>query len=160
MKQQADAQKFQAQTELRIKEIQMQADAKIREQQASLTLQATNDERDAQRESVQKQMEAQLAAVAQENQRVMAEMKLQMDKYTADLDAQTRLQIEMMRHESSDSTETDMSPMQEKIDALEAMLMAPTEIIRDETGRVAGVKRGNIVRRVTRGPDGKVMGVQ
>jgi hypothetical protein len=160
MELQADAQRFQAETELRLREIQMQAEAKLREQQSSLTLQATNDERDAQREAINKQVEAQLQAAAQEQQRLLAEMKLAMDKYSADLDAQTKLQIESMRQESQQAEAVDMSPVMAKMDELAKWMTSPAEIVRGPDGRAIGIKKGGAVRAIQRGPDGRPVGVQ
>jgi hypothetical protein len=160
MELQADAQRFQAETELRLREIQMQAEAKLREQQSSLTLQATNDERDAQREAINKQVEAQLQVAAQEQQRVLAEMKMAMDKYSADLDAQTKLQIESMRQQGQEPQEMDMTPLMSKFDELAAWISSPAEIVRGPDGRAIGIKKGGAVKAIQRGPDGRAIGVQ
>lgn len=160
MELQADAQRFQAETELRLREIQMQAEAKLREQQSSLTLQATNDERDAQREAINKHVEAQLQTAAQEQQRLLAEMKIAMDKYAADLDAQTKLQVEAMRQQAQTPEAPDMSSLTQKMHEMEAMMAAPAEIVRGADGKAVGVKKGNVVRRISRGQDGRAIGLQ
>ena len=158
MKLQADAQKFQAETEVRMRELQMQSELKLREQQASLALQATNDERDAQRETMNKQMEAQLQIAAQEQQKAIAEMKAAMDKYTADLEAQTKLQIASMSQEEPDDR---VDKMLEQMKALAEEMAAPATLLRDPaTGKAVGVQKGSRTMRIQRGPDGRAIGLQ
>lgn len=70
MKQQADAQKFQAQSQQEQQKFQLitnghavgatEADAKLQEVRANLELQASNDQRDSEREVMKAQLDAQL----------------------------------------------------------------------------------------------------
>ena len=93
MKQQADAQKFQAQSQQEQQKFQaesqmamqleqIKADAKLQEVRANLELQASNDQRDSEREVMKAQLDAQL-----EQQRI------EFDRWKAELEAATRLQI-------------------------------------------------------------------
>lgn len=79
---QADAQKFQAETE-RMREIeQMKAQAKLMETQGTLELQAANDARDAERE-----------AMAAQHKFELERMQLELDRYKTDRDNETRIQV-------------------------------------------------------------------
>jgi hypothetical protein len=102
MKQQADAQKFQAETQMDMQKFQAQsqiderkamteaemsfnleklkAQAKLQEVQANLELQAANDARDAERETMKAM-----------HQQELERMKLELDKYKTDQDNETRI---------------------------------------------------------------------
>ena len=122
MELQADAQKFQAQTQAEIQKYQaevqqtmqleqLKAQAKLQEVQANLELQASNDQRDAQRESMKAQMNAQLEQQRMEFDRwkhesqmmfnrQIEEMKIAADLQKAQISAQTAI------------TQTDMAAQQ------------------------------------------------
>lgn len=153
----ADAQKFQAQTAQRMQELQVQNEAKLAELRASLELQATNDMRDAERERAKAMIDAQIEAQKLEHERQIASLRAEVDKYKADLDAQVKLMIA----DKSAAPAVDMGPMQAAIERLAASMAAPAEIVRDpQSGRAVGVKRGEVVREIKRGPDGRVVGLQ
>ena len=154
---QADAQKFQAQTQLELAKINAQAEAKMREQRAMLEVQAANDQRDAQREMLQAQMQARLDAIESERDAEIERLKLAVDKYQADLDAQVKLTI--AGQQQAEQASMDVGPIKDMLAQLMDQVSAPAEIIRDQAGRAVGVKRGNNIRRVLRGPDGKATGV-
>ena len=97
MKQQGEAQKFQAQgqidqqrlqveTQQTIQIEQIKAQAKLQEVQANLQLQASNDARDAERET----MKAQLAAQAEQQ-------RMQFEQWKAQMQFETQRQIEEMK---------------------------------------------------------------
>lgn len=46
------------------------------------------------------------------------------------------------------------------VQALGEHVSAPVEIVRGADGKVAGIKKGGVVRQLSRGPDGKVAGLQ
>lgn len=72
---------------------QMRSQMRLQEQQAQLQLQASNDQRDSAREAAKAQADAQLQMQAQQMELQIAQMQAAMDKYKADLDAQTKLMI-------------------------------------------------------------------
>ena len=111
MKQQADAQKFQAQSQQEQQKFQaesqmamqleqLKADAKLQEVRANLELQASNDQRDSEREVMKAQLDAQL-----EQQRI------EFDRWKAELEAATRLQIAQIGAQQAISI-ADMSAQQ------------------------------------------------
>ena len=148
MKQQADAQKFQAETQQVIQIEQLKASAKLQEVQANLELQASNDVRDAQREHDKAQVDA-----------YMEEQRLQFEKWKAELDARVKLRIAQIGKEDSGdellSEVGDAFVMQEAspidrlaqmhaetlqgIAALAESMARPKQIVRDANGRAAGV---------------------
>jgi hypothetical protein len=156
MELQADAQKFQAETQNRLREMQMQHEAKLRELQANLELQASNDARDAERENQRAAMETQMQAAEAQFKAQLEQEKLALDKYKADLDAQVKLAIA----EKAAPPPVDIAPIQQGIQGLIEYMQAPAEIVRDETGKAIGVKKGDVTRTIKRGADGRAIGVQ
>ncbi len=88
MELQADAQKFQAETQQNMSLEQLKAQAKLQEVQANLELQAANDARDAERETMKAQYEAQLAS-----------QQLELDRYKTDADNNTRIQVALINQQ-------------------------------------------------------------
>lgn len=156
MELQADAQRFQAEMSQKAQEIQAQHQAKMAEIQANFQLQQSNDQRDAEREQLRAQLDAQLKAQEQATAERIAQMNNEIAKYKADLDAQTRLAIAGM----SQAPQIDLAPVHGAIQQVMEHLSAPVEIVRDQVGRAVGVKRGESVRQIKRGPDGRAIGVQ
>lgn len=152
----ADAQKFQADQMAKMTALQKQHEDRMAELQANLQLQASNDARDSQREQARAQMDAQIKAIQEENKKFIAEMQAGVDKYKADLQSQTQLALGQL----SAPPPVDLTPIQTGLQDLMGYIQAPAEILRDETGRAYAVKKGNVTRKVQRGPDGRAIGVQ
>jgi hypothetical protein len=104
MKQQADAQKFQAQTQADQQKIQaelsqamqieqIKAQAKLQEVQANLELQASNDQRDGEREAMKAQMAQQLESQKLEFQQWLETAKLQSARDLKELEIAGRIQV-------------------------------------------------------------------
>ena len=93
MRQQADAQKFQAETQIQCENDERANAMKLREQQAELQLQASNDQRDAERAAMQAQFDALAAAREDATNRAIAEMQTSFQRYKTDQDNETRLTI-------------------------------------------------------------------
>jgi hypothetical protein len=88
MRLQAEAQKFQAETQ-RLKEIEeLRAQTKLMETQGTLELQAANDQRDSERET--------LKAI---HTREIEELRLQLDQYKTDRDNETRIQVALINQQ-------------------------------------------------------------
>lgn len=88
MELQADAQKFQAETQRDRELAQMQSALKERELQMNLELQAANDARDAERETMRAMHTAELDR-----------MRLELDRYKTDADNQTRIQVALINQQ-------------------------------------------------------------
>ena len=145
MKQQGDAQKFQAETQneqqkfqvetqMAMQLEQMKAQAKLQEVQANLELQRSNDERDAQREMMKAQLDAQ------------AEMqRVEFEKWKAELAAQTQIYIEQLKLGSQQTPEQGgdiNNALAASIDGFRAALdqmNKPKQIIRGPDGRAQGI---------------------
>ena len=104
MKQQADAQKFQAQTQQEQQRFQaetaqamqleqLKADAKLQEVRANLELQASNDQRDSDREMLKAQMAQQLEAQKLEFQQWLEQAKLQAAREMKEMEIAGRIQV-------------------------------------------------------------------
>ena len=138
MELQADAQRFQAEQVRDREKLMLEAQIQRDQAERSLALQASNDERDAQREQMRAQMDAQLRAQEQEARRYEAELRDATERFRAELDAQTRLQIASMQGGGAESA-SQMSSITQALSAAIAELSRPKQIIRDASGRVAGV---------------------
>ena len=164
MKQQGDAQKFQAETQSDIQKFQaetqmtreveqIKADAKLQEIRANLELQASNDQRDAEREMIKAQMDAELA-----------QQQLAFDRWKAEFDAQTKIYIEEMKlrgpAEDAAQEKAEMNQVLEGLQSVIANMQAPKKIVRGPDGKAIGVDQGGVVRSIVRGPDGRAIGVE
>ena len=74
----------------------------------------------------------------QEARRYEAELRDATERFRAELDAQTRLQIASMQGGGAESA-SQMSSITQALSAAIAELSRPKQIIRDASGRVAGV---------------------
>jgi hypothetical protein len=100
MRLQADAQKFQAEKQFRLQEIQATTDAKLREVQASLELQWANDARDSEREQQNAAATNALERARIELEQWKTQVQAALDKYKADQDTSTKLQIAGLKAET------------------------------------------------------------
>ena len=133
--QQADIQKFQAETQMTREVEQIKADAKLQEIRASLELQASNDLRDSEREMMKAQMDAQLA-----------QQQLEFDKWKAEFDAQTKIYIEEMKLRGAPASDVvqhkdDMLQVLSGLQAVISEMGAPKVIVRDANGKAVGVQK-------------------
>lgn len=144
MKQQGEAQKFQAETQADIAKFQaetamtreieaIRADAKLKEAQAQLQLQAANDQRDSERELLKAQYDAQLA-----------QQQLEFDKWKTEFDAQVKVYIEEMKLRGAPPSDViqhkdDMLQVLQGLQAVVANMSAPKQIIRDAAGKAVGI---------------------
>lgn len=152
-----DAQKFQADMQLKMSAQQQAHDARMAEIQKQYELQASNDARDSQREAMKAQYEQQRAAAEAENARVLQAMKGEVERYKSDLQAQTQLALAQM----SAPPAIDIGPIQASLDSLIAHMAAPIELVRDpKTGRALGVKRGEVVKTLQRDAAGRAQSLQ
>jgi hypothetical protein len=145
MKQQGDAQKYQAQTQADIQKFQaekqievqieqVKAQSQIQATQATLELQRANDERDAAREMAKAQYDAQLA-----------QQQLEFDKWKAEFDAQTKIYIEQLKIQASvpqtaPEQANEMTQVLSGLQAVIAQMSAPKMIVRDASGKAIGVQ--------------------
>jgi hypothetical protein len=115
MELQADAQKFQAETQ-RLNEVeQLKAQAKLQEVRANLELQAANDARDSEREMMKAQFEAQQAMRDDETKRLIAQLDAEITRYKTDADNAVKLQIAGMQQQTAvHANETRAQQAQEK----------------------------------------------
>ena len=140
MKLQADAQKFQAQSQAdqqaAAQKAQMDAQhkerehqAKMAELQASLELQASNDQRDSERQAQKAMMDAQLD-----------QQRLEFERYKADLTSQTQIYIAQLKEQPQTASGDTANQVMAAMQAMVEQLNAPKIIVRDESGRAIGVK--------------------
>lgn len=157
MELQADAQKFQAQTALAEKELMMKAEVDRLSKERELAVQASNDQRDAQREQERAAMDAAMKA-----------RELEFEQWKAKLDADTQLMITQMKLAPDPTISQAVQGAAEQIqqllgivNALQEYHKAPAQLVRDpNTGRAVAVRKGDVVRSIQRGPDGRAIGLQ
>lgn len=99
MRQQADIQKFQAESQMTQQLEQMKAQAKLQEVQANLQLQAANDQRDAERAQMQAQLDAQLEQLKIASAEQIAQMQAELDRYKTDRDNETRILVAQIQQQ-------------------------------------------------------------
>ena len=159
MKQQDDAHRFQAEQQMKTQTDEAQRNHEAQLEQLRMRMQAEVDQARDQSQAAQKtlemQQEAQLAQLHAQYDAEQNGEKLALDKYKADLDAQTKLAIAGM----SAAPQIDVTPMQTTLDELIAHMNAPSEILRDASGRAMGVKKGNVTRNIVRDAAGRAQGV-
>lgn len=146
--QQADIQKFQAETQMTREVEQIKANAKLQEIQANLELQAANDMRDSEREQMKVQYEAQFE-----------QQRLEFERWKAELDARVRLRIAQIGKEQSgddilnevgDSFAMEAPSPMDKLAEMHAQtalsiaqlaesLQRPKQIVRDAAGKAVGI---------------------
>lgn len=138
MRLQADAQKFQAEQVRDRERIVLEHQLKQQQSRDSLSLQASNDERDAQRERARAEMDAQLRQIEQANQKYVADLRAEVDRYRADLDAQVKLAI---ANKSAEPAAAASSNLEKLMSELVAQMSSPAQIVRDQAGRAVGITR-------------------
>lgn len=152
---QQDQQKFQAEqmAAQRDAERQMEMDRYREEMQARQKLvEAQISERENERQLEFERWKASLEAT----------VKLEI----ANKNAQTSMETTRMGNEASMQTaqmskapDTRIDELLQTIQALQAEMEAPAEIVRGPDGRASHVKKGERVREIKRGPDGRAMGL-
>jgi hypothetical protein len=122
MKQQADAQKFQAQNQADMQKFQaevqqtmqleqLKAQAKLQEVQANLELQASNDQRDSERETMKAQLQAQAEMQRMEFERWKHETQLMFTRQMEEMRIAADLQKAQISANTA-ITQTDMAAQQ------------------------------------------------
>ena len=115
-------------------------------------------EYEARQKQLELEQQAQLATLKEQYADARATGDRELAKYKADLDAQTRL---IIADKTADPARNEVSQQNSVLDEIRNHLLAPLELVRNPaTGLVDAIKRGDMVRPITRGPDGRVVGVQ
>lgn len=131
---QSDMQKFQAEKQLEMQVEQLKAQAQIQATQATLELQRANDERDAAREMAKAQYDAQIE-----------QQKIEFDRWKAEFDAKTKIYIEEMKIRGVPPADyiqeqSNMTQVLQGLQAVIAQMGAPKMIVRDANGKAVGVQ--------------------
>ncbi len=141
MKLQADAQKFQAEAQLKQQEQDKKAELEIQKFQAQAEIDRRQSEQQMQQELARSandiEIERQKMMLEAELEKFKAELKAQTDIQIAQIQAQIEAQKQMREEAKAErDAERQMDMHKEKIDA---MTRAKT-IVRDENGRPAGIQ--------------------
>lgn len=70
----------------------------------------------------------------------------------ADPSAQLQPVVDMLNQQ--------MEEMRQRFEEMQSEASMPAEIVRDERGRVVGLRKGSKTRQIQRGPDGSIIGIQ
>lgn len=152
-----DAQKNQADQQMEMHRMQMQAE-----------LDRNREEMQARQKAIEAEMQAAIQREQIASQERIAAVKAELEKYKADLQAAVTIQSAQT---SSTTAERDSGLAQQLSGSIEQLMLAlqtlqqerdmPVELVRNpQTGRAEGIKRGERVRKIARGPDGRAMGIQ
>ena len=139
---QLDAQKHESDMQMRGRELQL----KEREGQMNAQLEAARIADGQQARQEDRQQKDAVAAGLPEGQKAM--------DFMGETGSALRVATEQLN-----TLAQALSKANEMIADLKAQADAPAEVVRDANGRVAGVKRGNVVKMAQRGADGRVSGV-
>jgi hypothetical protein len=150
---QQDQAKFQAQMQLDSQREEMQARQKTLEQQMQL------------------EHDARLKGLDHQHQAEMDARKMAFDKWAKEFDAAVKITLAdksaQAGAEQAQITKTPDDRLAQAVNQIMAELQdakahrdSPAEIVRDQNGRAVGLKRGENVRQILRGPDGRPTGLQ
>lgn len=137
MKLQADAQKFQAQTQHEKELESVKAEAKLMETRGTLELQAANDARDGEREAMKAERDA-----------MIEQQRIELDRWRATLEAETQIYLAQMAQGQA------AKPSIEEGEDL------PSALATAINGMTAVVGQMGKARRIVRGPDGRAEGIE
>ncbi len=162
---QMQIEQFKAQQE----QMKFQADQQMEQQRliSQAQLDASREEMQARQKQLELQQQAEVQRLQAEYQAMADQQKLQFEQWKASLDAAVKLEIAnksaqttMDTAQLSKQPDTRIDELMKVIDQLRSDAEAPAEIVRDQTGRAVGVKKGERVRKINRGPDGRAIGLQ
>ena len=124
----------------RMQEVQISAQAKLQEVNANLQLQAANDARDSERAQQQAALDAQLQAMKQQSEEQAALRSADLERYKAELQAQTQLQIAAMNQPEPIDL-SGIQRMEQTVAPLMQAVTAPKRVVRDpQTNRIVGLE--------------------
>lgn len=161
MRIQADQAKlqFEAQQE----QLRFQAEQALKQDELRMRMEVdkAREEMQARQKALEAEQQAQVDALKAQYEAQREQEKLAFERWQAELQATVQLQIAQLKQPQinlpvDDRVEQMLQMAQQVIEQINA----PAEVIRDENGKIAGVRRGAVVRVLQRGPDGRVMGVQ
>lgn len=155
---QLDLQKLQAEHEIEVQRLQMEAQAKASDKQASLQVQQANDERDAAREQARAQMDAQLKQLEADNKAQLEAQKLELDRWKAQLDAETRLLVAQIAHQAKAAPEVE-TPAEQKAEGYVEEPSPNAALAAAMEGFTAALTQMRAPRTIIRGPDGRAEGI-
>lgn len=156
----ANVMKFQAEQFFNQKMEELKAQAKQRESQMQLELQASNDMRDGERERIKAEHAAQIEAWRIDAKTREAELRAEVDKYKADVDASVKFQVEQMKQQAAPQDNSDLlATIQELQDAFAMQASAPRKIVRGPDGLAMAVDIGGVIKPIKRGADGRIEGI-
>lgn len=157
---QQDAQKFQAEQALERERMQYQAQ-----------LDQQREEWQARQKTLEQQLQAQLKQAEMDRKDQQEAAKLDFQRWQTEFQGALQIALaEKSAQASLEQTEAAKKPDQDSqntaaemlaiLQQMQAEASAPAEIVRDQGGRAIGVKRGERVRQIVRGPDGRASGIQ
>jgi len=158
MRQQADAQKFQAQTQMEMQRIQMEAQATQAQKQAELQVQQANDERDAVREQARLEMEAQLKQMEADNKAALEREKLEMERWRATLEAETKVLVAQIAHQAKQGPEVE-TPAEQMAEGGVEEPSPNAALAMAMQGFTEALAQMRAPRTIIRGPDGRAQGI-
>ncbi|MEY2736024.1 MAG: hypothetical protein RLZ58_1433, partial [Pseudomonadota bacterium] len=158
MRQQADAQKFQAEQQIEMQRIQMEAQAKQAQKQAELQVQQANDERDAAREQARLQMEAQLKQMEADNKALLEREKLEMERWRATLEAETKVLVAQIAAQAKQGPEVE-TPAEQMAEGGVEEPSPNAALAMAMQGFTEALAQMRAPRTIIRGPDGRAQGI-
>lgn len=169
IKAQAEQQALQLKAQL-----QMQTEQHKQEMQHQQIL--AQNQMEAEKTMLELQQTAELEKLKQQHEMAIAMQKMELDKYKTDTDNATKLTIANIGTQPfiDKATESAIKPVIDglkqmiaethlntihTIGSIEEQLNQPKEIVRDDQGKVIGVKQGNKVVKIKRDGTGNIVGL-
>lgn len=156
MSMQADAQKFQAQAQIDQQSEQMKMAAERQKFIAEAQLERERMAAEAIEKEKDRELQLRIAQMAEETKLRIAMVA---DDAKRSIAAGQQENQRMSDAESKGEKPDQIAALESTIKALIEHLDSPSEVIRDKAGRAEAVKKGGIVRKVARGPDGRIAGL-
>lgn len=168
IKAQTEMQKLQFQAQQDQQKFQAEQQAEQAKMQAQIQTDAMREEMQARQKQLESQQQAELDRIKAQFADLAEQRRLAFEKWKAELDAAVKLQIAGMGDQTTrelatpDTSVADgMQQVIQMMRELAESIDAPAELIRNpQTGRAEGVRKGNKVRKINRGPDGRALGLQ
>jgi hypothetical protein len=159
-KAQQEAQKFQADQALERERMQYQAQLDQQREEMQARQKTLEQQLSAQLKQIELDAKERQEAAKLEFQKWQTEFQAAVQMALADKSAQAGLEQNEAAKRPDQGSQDIAAEMLDILRQMKAEADSPAEIVRDQVGRAIGVRRGDRVRPVARGPDGRVTGIQ
>jgi hypothetical protein len=159
IKAQTEIQKVQMQAQEEQMKFQAQSVIEQQKMQMQLEMDRNRQEMEARQKQLEMQQAAELEAYKMKLQEEAELKRMDFEKWKAELDANVKLAIAQVGNPQQEP-DARIDQLLTMAQDLTDQMNSPAEIVRDETGKAIGVRRGKSTKLIQRGPDGRPTGLQ